>query len=402
MPKLIQINVTANWGSTGKIVEQIGYLAVQNRWESYIVYGRYSNPSKSQLIKIDSKMEVYEHYVENRLFDNEGLASRKATRRLVKWIKEIKPTIVHLHNLHDHYLNYPILFDGLEELGCPVVWTQHDCWAFTGGCVYNSMIGCNQWKTECIECPKRRGMLWDRTNYQYKNKRQNTQKIKNLTLVSVSEWLAGEVRQSFLRNCRIETILNGVDINIFKPIKTDIIRTKFGIGKDQFLLGVASVWEPRKGLQDYIKLASLLEDSVKIVLVGLTEKQSRNLPANIVSVPRTQNVQDLVELYSEAEIVLNLSYEETFGLTTTEGFACGTPSIVYNCTASPELIIPETGRVVEKGDIEGVYIAIKELLAKGKENMATACRARAVEKYNKDKCFELYINLYNELMENNG
>ena len=402
MPKLLQINVTANWGSTGKIVEQIARLAMRSRWESYIVYGRYSNPSKSRLFKINSKLEVYEHYVENCLFDNEGLASRKATRKLVKWIKRIEPTIVHLHNLHDHYLNYPILFDGLKELGCPVVWTQHDCWAFTGGCTYNSIIECNQWKTECIRCPKRRGILLDRTNYQYNSKKQNIQKIKNITLVPVSEWLAGELRQSFLRNCRIETILNGVDINVFKPTKADIVRTKLGIGNYQFLLGVASVWESRKGLQDYIKLASLLEDNIKIVLVGLTEKQSRNLPVNIVPVPRTHNIQELVELYSEAEIVLNLSYEETFGLTTVEGFACGTPCIVYNCTASPELIIPETGRVVEKGDIKGVYFAIKEILVKGKKNMVAECRARAVEKYNKDKCFELYINLYNELIGNNG
>ena len=110
MPKVFQINVTANWGSTGKIAEQIGSCAIQHGWDSYLAYGRMSNPSKNSLIKIGNQLYVYEHYIENKLFDNEGLASRYATVKLINKIKEISPDIIHLHNIHDHYLNYKLLF----------------------------------------------------------------------------------------------------------------------------------------------------------------------------------------------------------------------------------------------------------------------------------------------------
>ena len=102
MPTLLQINVTANWGSTGKIAEQIGLCAQTHGWESYIAYGRMMNPSKNELVKIGNAFDVYEHYVEGRFLDNEGLASRRATKRLLRGIDEIKPDIVHLHNIHDH------------------------------------------------------------------------------------------------------------------------------------------------------------------------------------------------------------------------------------------------------------------------------------------------------------
>ena len=152
MPKLLQINVTANWGSTGKIAEQIGLCAQKHGWKSYFAYGRMKNPSKNELVKIGNAFDVYEHYAESRLLDNEGVASRRATRRLLQRMDEIQPDIVHLHNIHDHYLNYPMLFRYLAEKKIPVVWTQHDQWATTGHCCYN-LVGCERWKDECHDCP---------------------------------------------------------------------------------------------------------------------------------------------------------------------------------------------------------------------------------------------------------
>ncbi|MEE0926511.1 MAG: glycosyltransferase, partial [Bacteroidales bacterium] len=155
MPKLLQINVTANWGSTGKIAEQIGLKAMEHGWESYIAYGRDSNPSKSKLIKVGCMLNVYEHYLENRLFDNEGLASRIPTKKLIKQIEKLKPDIIHLHNIHDHWLNYKILFEYLNSINTPIVWTQHDCWAFTGGCMHFVHTNCEKWKNECEKCPQK-------------------------------------------------------------------------------------------------------------------------------------------------------------------------------------------------------------------------------------------------------
>lgn len=396
--KLLIINVVLNWGSTGRIAEQIGERAMANGWDCYYAYARNHNNSKLKTIKIGSKISVYEHYFENVFFDNEGLASRYATRNFVKIIREIKPDIVHLHNIHDHYLNYPILFNYLKEANIPIVWTQHDCWSFTGGCCYYSLIGCQKWKNECESCVLR-PYFRDRSKWQFNHKKNIFTGIRNLTLVPVSEWLSKEVYSSFFMNSNVITILNGVDVNVFKPTKSNInIRDKYNFGGGHILLGIASIWSKRKGLNDYIKLSTILKPTERIVLVGLSEKQSRRLPSSIISIPRTQNLNELVALYNEASIVLNLSYEETFGMTTVEGFACGTPSIVYNCTASPELITENTGRIVKSGDIEAVYSSIIDLLEIGKKRMTDECRKRALEKYDKNKCFEKYVDLYEMLM----
>lgn len=395
---LLQINVTANWGSTGKIAEQIGLLAMQQGWESYIAYGRMMNPSKSKLIKIGSQLDVYLHYVLSRFFDMEGLASRRATRKLVKEIEKLKPSVVHLHNIHDHYLNYQILFEYLAIHDIPVVWTQHDCWAFTGGCAYYSMQGCDKWKKECVDCPSPISKILDRSNYQYNLRKKLLMALNNLALVPVSYWLEGELRQSFLGNKRIQTILNGVDINLFTPRPSTMIRQKYEIGNNRFLLAVASVWDRRKGLDDYVRLASVLDDNVKLVLVGLSRKQVKELPHNIIAVPRTQNIVELAQLYTEASIVLNLSREETFGLTTVEGFACGTPGIVYNCTASPELVTEETGCVVDAGDIEAVKKAIDTILRKDNISYVEVCRSRALTKYDKDVNYNKYLELYDDIL----
>lgn len=398
MPTLLQINVTANWGSTGKIAEQIGLQAMSCGWDSYIAYGRMMNPSKSKLIKIGSMFDVYEHYVESLFWDNEGLASRQATKNFLKVVDGIRPDIVHLHNIHDHYMNYHLLLLYLLEKDIPIVWTQHDCWAFTGGCCYYSMLGCDKWKIECKNCPSLKGLFKEKANYQYNLRKYLFSLLDRITLVPVSEWLENEIRKSILKNKNIYTILNGVDLHVFKPCPSLYIREKYNIGSEHFLLAVAAVWSSRKGLGDYIKLASILDKNLKLVLVGLSKKQAQGLPPNIIVVPRTQNAIELAQLYTEASIVLNLSYEETFGLTTVEGYACGTPGIVYNCTASPELVVDETGIVVKAGDIVGVNDAIKDLLNRDQIKLKKACRQRAIEKYNKDVCFNKYIELYDSIL----
>ena len=114
MPTLFQINVTCNWGSTGRIAEEIGQVAIQQGWDSYIAYGRGKPVSKSHLIRIGNDWDMYEHGLETRIFDNHGLASRRATRKLIRQIEEIRPDIIHLHNIHGYYINYQILFDYLS------------------------------------------------------------------------------------------------------------------------------------------------------------------------------------------------------------------------------------------------------------------------------------------------
>lgn len=393
---LLQINVTANWGSTGKIAEQIGLQAMRLGWESYIAHGRMMNPSKSQLIKVGSQWDVYWHYAWSRFFDMEGMASKRSTRHLVREIERIKPDVIHLHNIHDHWLNYPILFEFLSKNDIPVVWTQHDQWATTGHCAYNT-IGCERWKTECHDCPVSSRWSIDKCQRSYRSKKKWFTSVKKATIVAVSEWLKSQVEQSFLTKYPIKVIKNGVDINVFRPLKSEV-RNKYGFGNRKILLGVAHPWSERKGLKDYIALSNVLPSDCVIVLVGLSEKLQIGLPNNIIGLGVTQNVDELVSLYNVADVVLNLSSAETFGLTTAEGFACGTPGIVYNATASPELITSETGIVVKTGDVNAVADAVKMILSNGKQHYSDACRKRAEECFDKNKCFEEYVKLYENII----
>ena len=399
---LLQINSVVNCGSTGRITEEIGQTAIAANWKSYIAYGRNDRTSKSELIKIGSDWDIKMHGIQTRLFDRHGLASKKATKRLVQKIENIKPDIIHLHNIHGYYLNIEILFCFLKQANIPVVWTLHDCWPITGHCSHFSFIGCEKWKTQCYNCPQKKSYpasyLLDRSKKNYHLKKELFTSLPNLTLVPVSNWLSDLLKESFLKDFPVKVIHNGINTDVFKPSHDSFFRKKYQLGNKTILLGVANVWSQRKGLNDFIELSKRLNSDYQIILVGLTKKQIKILPHNIMGIVRTESIKDLVHFYSNADIVLNISYEETFGMTTIEGFACGTPGIVYNSTASPELIDNSTGIVVEKGDINGLIEAIHQIKNKGKKAYTEACINRANDLFNKKDCFMEYINLYNSLI----
>lgn len=397
---LLQINSVANWGSTGRIAEEIGQVAMAAGWRSIIAYGRGNPTSKSELIRIGSDFDVNWHGLESRLLDNHGLASRCATRKFIKQIDEIKPDIIHLHNIHGYYLNYPLLFDYLKRKDIPVVWTFHDCWPLTGHCSHFDLCGCDRWKSVCHECSQKneypKSVLFDnsKSNYQLK-KKHFTSLGDKLTLVPVSYWLEGILKQSFFKDSTIHTIHNGVDLSVFKPAVTQgDFRTKYHIEKKFMAVACASSWTQRKGLSDYIELSKIIGDKYALVLVGLSEKQITALPDNIIGIPKTNSIGELVKIYSTADVVLNLSYEETLGMTTIEGMACGTPSIIYNCTASPELIDEHTGYVVNKGNIAGIFEKMQEIKEKGKLYYSSACRKRTQDIFNQSAQCKEYIALY--------
>lgn len=404
MRKSIQINSVINSGSTGRIAEEIGLKAIQNGWKSYIAYGRNDRPSKSHKIKIGNMLDILWHVLMTRLFDQHGLWSKRATKQLIKEIEKIQPDIIHLHNIHGYYLNYEILFEYLKTTNIPVVWTLHDCWAFTGHCGYFTFINCSRWKEQCYSCPQKESYPKSFYNRSLKNfelkKELFCSKASDMVLVPVSEWLNSVVKESFLGNIPIRTIYNGVDIYTFS-FQESKLREELHLENKFVMLGVASIWDKRKGLDDYKKLSTLLAKDEVIVLVGLSKKQIAELPKNIIGIERTENISKLVDLYSMADIVFNLSYEETFGLTTVEGFACGTPGIVYNCTASPELVSKETGFVVEAGDFEELIIAIKAIKQNGKSFYTAACRERAIQHFNKEDRYAEYVELYEELLQKN-
>jgi putative colanic acid biosynthesis glycosyltransferase len=403
MKTLLQINTVVNYGSTGHIVEDIGRMAIEKGWKSYIAYGRNNRISESELIRVGTSLDVKLHGLQTRLFDRHGLGSVRSTKSLVKQIDILKPDIIHLHNLHGYYLNIEILFNYLKNSQIPVVWTLHDCWSLTGHCSHFSMIGCNKWKTVCSFCPQTSeypsSLLFDRSYKNFLQKKKIFSSIKNLKIVTVSSWLKDIVENSYLAKYDTNVIYNGVDVEVFSPqINIKELKQKYDIDNKFVLIGVATDWSKPKGINDYIKLIEYLPLDCVVIMVGLTPDIIRSLPNRIIGLPRTENLIELAQLYSVADVVLNLSYQESFGLTTVEGFACGVPGIVYNCTASPELIDRNTGFVIEPGDFAGIVNAVRIIKKNGKPHYSDNCRKLAINLYNKDDRYNEYIELYKNML----
>ena len=400
MRKLLQIGSSLNCGAPGKIAEQIGLLAISRGWDVYMAHGvRHSNPSQLKTIPMVTPHEERVHALYSLLLDRHGLGPDGKTKQLVEWIKEHKPDIIHLHNIHGYFLNYKTLFEYLATRDIPVVWTFHDFWPITGHCAHFDYNGCYKWRTTCSDCKFHREYpcsVIDRSKRNYLLKKQLFTGLSNVTLVPVSNWVGSFLSQSFLKKYPIHGIYNGVDTKMFFP-RTSDIKSRLGLEKKFVLLGVASPWGAMKGLDDYKQLRKNLNNQFAIVMVGLSKKQIKDLPLGIVGIERTQNQDELAEYYSMADSTLNLSYQETFGMTTIEGMACGTPGIVYNKTASPELVTPETGIIVEPGNINNIVSAIYEIKENGKQFYTKQCRERVIKHFDKDKCFEEYIDLYNIL-----
>lgn len=392
--KILQINSFGNL-STGNIAVDICRLIRKSGNDGIVAFSRNTVPKDIPFIKIGNKKDLYIHTLMTRITDRTGFFSKSETRKLISKIVEYNPDIIHLHNLHGYYINIEILFEFLKKTQIPVVWTLHDCWSYTGHCCYYNMVNCDKWKYKCSKCPQKRAypasFLLDSSTWNY-NKKKNLFSDVNMTIVTVSKWLENEVRHSFLSNYPIKTIYNGINLEVFRPRKSSF-RDKYSLKQKKIILGVASTWSERKGLSDFIKLAEKLDNRYRIVLVGIPEKEKKILPENIIGLEKTVRSEELAEIYTAADIYFNASVEETFGLTTVEALACGTPVIVYNSTALPEVVKNNSGYVVPPHDLD----AVKECIEKcNPENMRDYCLASA-SKYNKTERFKEYIKLYESL-----
>lgn len=402
--KVLRITTSANTGAISRTAEQLGELVMKEGWESYIAYSRPGNPSSSKLIRVGNWASIAIHLILTRLFDLCGYGSYFATRKLVKKLKVLSPDLIHIHNIHSYDINLRVLFDYLSKANIPVVWTQHDCWAYTGHCSYYTKAKCEKWKTCCYDCSQYRtppkSLWYDGSRRNFQQKKSLFTSVKNMNLVAVSKWMQGELSQSFLSNYPITLIYNGIDTSIFRPLQEHAaeVREKYNLGAKKILIGVASTWEARKGLDDYVKLNELVRQNYTIVLVGVSDIIKMTLPDNIIGISRTESMNELALLYSASYISLNLSQEESFGKTTPEALACGTPCIVYNSTASPELVDEGTGMVVDAGSIDGVYDAIMKIDNWDRETTINKCRERATSLFSKDENYKKYIYLYKRLM----
>lgn len=390
--RVLQINTTVNSGSTGRITEDIGRVLIENGHDSYIAYGRGDRSSHSKKIKIGNKLDIYKHGLKTLLFDKHGLGSTNSTLEFIKKIDKINPDVIGLHNIHGYYINYKILFDYIKSKDIPVLWTFHDCWPFTGHCTYFDGVDCFKWKTHCEKCPKTKNYpkaFIDRSFKNFDDKKAAFDGVENLIIITPSHWLSKHIKNSFLKNYPIEVIHNGIDLEVFKPNLKDYNPN------DKIVLGVASIWDSRKGLEDFKKLRKVLPLQTKIVLIGLSKKQIDSLPEGIIGFSRTESVEKLVKWYNKATVFVNPTYVDNFPTTNIEAIACGTPVITYNTGGSPESIDEKTGVVVEKGDINYLANVINTQVKTDK--LIYNCRKRAETLFDKTNRFSDYQNLYTNI-----
>lgn len=395
--KVLQINSVCGIGSTGRIATDIHNILIEHGHESYIAYGRDESKGCNNTIKIGNELANYKHVALTRIFDKHGFGSKNATQKFIKEVEVLDPDIIHLHNIHGYYINIEILFDYLKKANKPVIWTLHDCWTFTGHCAYFDYVGCEKWKSHCNNCPQKTeyptSLVLDNSKNNFEKKKEIFNGVKNLQLVTPSKWLKSLVEKSFLKTYPVKVVNNGIDLEIFKPKQSDF-KEKYNIEGKFIILGVASVWEKRKGLDYFKKLSSKLSKDEIIVLIGLTEKQKEDLPENIIGITRTNNIEELAGIYTAADVFVNPTMEDNFPTTNIESLACGTPVITFNTGGSIESVDENTGYIIQKENVTGLVEKIKIIKSKGTIKYKNDSIKRANKFYGKDDKFKEYLEMY--------
>lgn len=396
--RVLQISTMCGTGSVGRIAVDLYNTIIKEGDECLICYGRGHSPENINSFKFNVNQDIYHHAIMTRLTDKTGFYSVSATKRLIDKIERFNPDVIHLHCLHGYYLNIELLFDYLKRSDKPIVWTMHDCWAFTGHCAYFDYVECEKWKTGCFECPQIHSFpssFIDNSKWNYEKKRKIFTSVNNLTIVTPSEWLGNLVNQSFLNQYQIRVINNGINLEKFKPSES-IFRVEHNLVDKFIILGVASIWDRRKGLNDIINLSKQLDEKFKVVVVGLNKEQLKKLPTNIIGITKTNNLEELVKIYSSADVFVNTTYEDNFPTTNLEALACGIPVITYNTGGSIESVNETCGEVIEKGNINQLKDAIEKIRCNRKSKKACIDNSK---KYSDNERYKEYINLYKEVIK---
>lgn len=392
--RIVQINATCGIGSTGKICVGISQMLTEKDIENYILYSTKSNQYELGIGCSDERY-LKVQALKSRIFGNYGFNSKSATRKMIDCLERIRPDIVHLHNIHGHDCDLEALFTYFKSRKTKLVWTFHDCWAFTGYCTHFTIQKCDKWKSSCMDCVQSKSYSWffDRSNVLYEKKKALLSGL-DMTVVTPSEWLAGMVKQSFLKDYPICVINNGIDLSVFKPHETNF-REKYGLDNKKIILGVSFDWGEKKGLDVFIALSNRLPSDYKIVLVGTNEKTDNYLPANILSVHRTQDQEELAAIYSAADVFLLPTREENYPTVNMEALACGTPVLTFRTGGSHEMLDETCGSVVDCDDIDAMEREIKRICT-DKPYTKEACLNKAKE-FDKRERFKEYIELYERI-----
>lgn len=358
--KVLLINVVCGGGSTGRICLELANEFKTNGDEVKIAYGRGGVPdtSKKYAIHIGNSIDQKFHFLKTRLWDEHGLGSVNETKKFIKWADNYDPDLVWIHNIHGYYINYELLFQWIKSKpDMQVRWTLHDCWAFTGHCAYFTKVACEKWMKECNRCTQKRSypssIFIDRSRTNYYRKKAAFTGVNNLTIITPSRWLANLVKESFLGEYEIRVMYNKINKQIFRNVESSI-KNDYNMVDKKMILGVANIWDSRKGFDDFLKLSYLLDKKSFIMLVGLSDKQIRKLPSNVIGIKKTRDVQELVRIYSAADVFFNPTYEDNYPTVNLEAEACGTKVVTYNTGGAPETIHRFDSKVIPVGHFEEV------------------------------------------------
>ena len=389
--KIVQINATCGVGSTGKICVGISELLNQNGIENYILYNARGNGYPLG-IQCSNESYVRTQALKSRVLGNYGFNSQRATRKIITELERIQPDIVHLHNIHGHDCHLEMLFKYFKEKQIKLIWTFHDCWAFTGYCPHFTMAKCDKWKTSCRNCVQRKEYSWffDRSNAVYEKKKALFSGL-DLTIVTPSQWLADLVGQSFLGDYPVTVINNGINLDVFQPTVSDF-RKKYALENKKIVLGVSFGWDEKKGIDVLIDLSKRLDDTYQIVLVGTDDNADRQLPDNIISIHRTHNQQELAEIYTAADVFVNPTREENYPTVNMEALACGTPVLTFRTGGSPEMLDETCGSVVDCEDVDAMEQEVIRICT-DKPYSQQACLRKA-QAFAQNQRFKEYVELY--------
>lgn len=397
--RVFQLNTYCGVKSTGRIACEIAKLVLEDGGECRIGYGvpGISADSEPFAYQIGRPLERKIHGAMRKLLDAEGYGSYFATRKLIREMRDFRPDIVHLHNLHGCYLHLATLFAYLRESGVPVVWTLHDCWPFTGHCAYFDYCGCERWKTGCHHCPQKKsypvclGLDGSSRNYRMKQKW-----FANLplTFVTPCEWMKGPLSASFLGNSPVQVIPNGVNLQVFQPTSSDL-RERYQLGNARVCLSVASEWDARKGLSFLCQVAEQMGESYRFAVIGLEEEQLAQIPKGMLGLTRTADTRELAAWYTLADCFVNPTLEDNMPMVNLEALACGTPVATFATGGCPEAVDASCGMVVPQKDIHALCAAIR-VLASEKPQRTQSCLQRA-GLFDASRTFRSYLALYKEL-----
>ena len=396
---ILLIDVNYKNSSTGKIVHQLkNYLTKTNDIVPYVAYGRGINIKEKNVYKFSIDTETKVHALLTRISGLTGFFSPLSTLNLIRYMRRIKPDVIHIHEIHGYFVNWMRIVKYAIKHNVRVVWTFHCDFMITGRCGVSNE--CTRWKKGCGKCPDLkkypRSLMLDFSRLMYNQKKNNLIKIKDLCITTPSKWLSDKVSETYLKHKRIEVVPNGIDTEVFKPRRDRDLDFPFDITKKRVLLFVApNPFSEQKGGKYALTLAKdLTHYNTYVIIIG-DDIKSPLFKDSYAILPKIMDQEMLANYYSLAEFTLILSKTETFSLVTAESLACGTPVIGFDSLGPSEIALKGMGLFVKYGDYEGLKSNIIESLTKKKRFLSNDLLVtHIIKNYSIQAMVNNYVKLY--------